>query len=45
MYSTPGRIATAWTSYPYYASHWFSPVGRSLLCGIQRYHFGGKNGG
>jgi len=35
----PGKDST-WTSYPYYASRWFSPVGRAFFADIT-YRFGG----
>ncbi|MBS0557148.1 MAG: TonB-dependent receptor [Proteobacteria bacterium] len=38
--SKPGRDNT-WTSYPYYASRWFSPVGRAYFVELS-YRFGGK---
>jgi len=40
--SKPGRDRT-WTSYPYYASRWFSPVGRAYFVEIN-YRFGGSEG-
>jgi iron complex outermembrane recepter protein len=38
----PYRDST-WTSYPYYASRWFSPVGRAFFVEFN-YHFSGKGG-
>jgi outer membrane receptor protein involved in Fe transport len=38
----PYRDST-WTSYPYYSSRWFSPVGRELFLEFN-YHFGGHGG-
>jgi iron complex outermembrane recepter protein len=40
MDSKPGRDST-WTSYPYYASRWFNPVGRAYFAEVT-YRFGGK---
>ncbi|MDR3386583.1 MAG: TonB-dependent receptor [Rudaea sp.] len=40
--SKPGKDGT-WTSYPYYASRWFSPVGRAYFVEIN-YRFGGNAG-
>ncbi|MEO8802402.1 MAG: TonB-dependent receptor [Rudaea sp.] len=40
--SKPGRDTT-WTSYPYYASRWFSPVGRAYFVEFN-YRFGGSGG-
>jgi outer membrane receptor protein involved in Fe transport len=37
----PGKDDT-WTSYPYYASRWFSPVGRSFFAELN-YRFGGND--
>jgi len=40
--SKPGRDPS-WTSYPYYASRWFSPVGREYFLQLT-YRFGGTDG-
>jgi iron complex outermembrane recepter protein len=40
--SKPGRDPS-WTSYPYYASSWFSPVGREYFLQFD-YRFGGSDG-
>jgi iron complex outermembrane recepter protein len=40
--SKPGRDST-WTSYPYYASRWFSPIGRAYFLDLT-YRFGGSEG-
>lgn len=40
--SQPGKDST-WTSYPYYASRWFSPVGRAYYFEVT-YRFGGSDG-
>jgi len=40
--SKPGKDST-WTSYPYYASRWFSPVGRAYFVEFN-YRFGGSQG-
>jgi iron complex outermembrane receptor protein len=40
--SKPGRDAT-WSSYPYYASRWFNPMGRSLFLDLN-VKFGGHGG-
>ena len=40
--SKPGRDPS-WTSYPYYASRWFSPVGREYFLQFT-YRFGGSEG-
>ncbi len=37
--SKPGKDNT-WTSYPYYASRWFSPIGRAYFLEFN-YRFGG----
>jgi iron complex outermembrane recepter protein len=39
--SRPGRDST-WTSYPYYSTSWFSPVGRSYMVEMS-FRFGGKD--
>ena len=38
----PGRDAT-WTSYPYYSSRWFSPIGRAFFAQFN-YRIGGSAG-
>ena len=38
----PGKDST-WTSYPYYASRWFSPIGRAFFADVT-YRFGGTGG-
>jgi len=38
----PGRDNT-WTSYPYYARRWFSPLGRALFVDLS-VKFGGNDG-
>lgn len=40
--SKPGRDKT-WTSYPYYASRWFSPIGRAYFVEFN-YRFGSSGG-
>ena len=40
--SKPGKDTT-WTSYPYYARRWFSPVGRAYFVEFN-YRFGGNRG-
>ena len=40
--SKPGKDST-WTSYPYYASRWFSPIGRAWFVEFS-YRFGGSEG-
>ncbi|MGH8042952.1 MAG: TonB-dependent receptor [Rudaea sp.] len=40
--SRPGKDST-WTSYPYYASRWFSPVGRAYFVEFN-YRFGHNDG-
>ncbi len=40
--SQPGKDST-WTSYPYYASRWFSPIGRAYYFEVV-YRFGGSDG-
>jgi len=37
----PGKDST-WTSYPYYASRWFSPIGRAYYLEMT-YRFGGND--
>ncbi len=39
----PGNGDTTWTSYPYYASRWFSPIGRAFFLEAS-YRFGGSDG-
>jgi iron complex outermembrane recepter protein len=34
---------SSWTSYPYYASNWFSPIGRAFFVEAN-YRFGGSDG-
>ena len=43
LFDTKPYRDSTWTSYPYYASRWFSPVGRAFFAEFN-YHFGGKNG-
>jgi iron complex outermembrane recepter protein len=44
LFDTKPYRDSTWTSYPYYASRWFSPVGRAFFAEFN-YHFGSKNGG
>jgi outer membrane receptor protein involved in Fe transport len=39
----PGNHDSTWTSYPYYSSHWFSPVGRAFFAEFN-YRVGGSSG-
>ncbi len=39
----PGNGDTTWTSYPYYPSRWFSPIGRAFFLEAS-YRFGGSDG-
>ena len=41
LFDTKPQRDPTWTSYPYYASHWFSPVGRAFFAQIH-YRFGGS---
>jgi iron complex outermembrane recepter protein len=41
LFDTKPYRDSTWTSYPYYASRWFSPVGRAFFVEFN-YHFGGK---
>jgi outer membrane receptor protein involved in Fe transport len=41
LFDTKPYRDSTWTSYPYYASRWFSPVGRAFFLEFN-YHFGGK---
>jgi iron complex outermembrane receptor protein len=41
LFDTQPYRDSTWTEYPYYPSHWFSPVGRAFFVEFN-YHFGGK---
>jgi iron complex outermembrane receptor protein len=38
----PGNNDSTWTSYPYYSSRWFSPIGRAFFVEAN-YRFGGSD--
>jgi iron complex outermembrane receptor protein len=42
LFDTRPQRDQSWTSYPYYASNWFSPIGRAFFVELS-YRFGGKD--